>query len=565
MDIAVSVVSGTYNRLPHLKNMVDSVRSSTGVGLPYEIVIVDGGSKDGTIDWCKNQPDIVLIEQGRLLGAVKAFNAGASRANGKYVIMANDDIQFLNESILCALSFMEDNSHIGIGCFYQNRGGRDWHVDQMPAILDGRQVSVYYGQVCIIPRWLGDRVGWWGNYLRTYGGDNEMSCNVWELGYKVEPAPCTAIIDTTPMDDLRRVNNQVQKIGGQHPDTYMWLKKWKKSSKLMGPTVRTNPVVPNPLKRATRILYAPIYEPGHPIQKLTKTGLRDALAEIGWVVEVDYIGMGVDYLMDVACAHDPDLFVMQVHDTTVIDKKVMKELRNVHPKAKFVNWNGDYHPDALISPEYISLAETFDLIGLVTTVVDDLYKKNNAHPFYWQIGYEEPRIVGQPVRVTHPHDVVFLANGYSDKRLKLARVLRRYNWDVGIYGSWPEDIRANGSNLYDFHSGHLLYQQAMLAISDSQWPGATGFVSNRLFQAMAAGVCLMQQRFGGMEKLLGLKDGKHLVVWDELGDLMDKIAYYLENKDKARAIGDRGKKYVIEHHSFRSRVSQMLVELAKYA
>jgi len=72
MDI--SIVSGTYNRLPYLQKMVLSVRQSiVGVyGLDYEIILVDGGSNDTTQEWCKIQSDIRLIEHGELRGAVAA-------------------------------------------------------------------------------------------------------------------------------------------------------------------------------------------------------------------------------------------------------------------------------------------------------------------------------------------------------------------------------------------------------------------------------------------------------------------------------------------------------------
>jgi hypothetical protein len=42
MEIEISVVTGTYNRLVYLQKMVESVRKSIGRGIPYEIVIVDG-------------------------------------------------------------------------------------------------------------------------------------------------------------------------------------------------------------------------------------------------------------------------------------------------------------------------------------------------------------------------------------------------------------------------------------------------------------------------------------------------------------------------------------------
>ncbi len=125
----ISVVTGTYNRLTHLQNLVASVRKSIHYSVPYEIVIVDGGSTDGTINWCKEQSDINLIQHGKLLGAVKAFNDGAKAAKGRYVILANDDIVFIDYSIMAAYSFMQDNLHVGIGCFYQDRNNQNWHVE----------------------------------------------------------------------------------------------------------------------------------------------------------------------------------------------------------------------------------------------------------------------------------------------------------------------------------------------------------------------------------------------------------------------------------------------------
>ncbi|MGH7273772.1 MAG: glycosyltransferase family 2 protein, partial [Nitrospiria bacterium] len=207
MDI--SIVSGTYNRIELLKAMVQSVRKSLlgTYGISYEVVLVDGGSTDGTIEWCKKQPDIRLIEHGQLLGAVKAFNDASFAAQGTYVILANDDVEFLDDSILQAWIYMQAHPACGIGCFYQDRNGREWHVENMPVVLDGKQSNLPYGQVCMVPKWLGDHVGWWGTYLHTYGGDNELSAKVYELGFKVSPVPGAKIHDREANDDLRKKNN----------------------------------------------------------------------------------------------------------------------------------------------------------------------------------------------------------------------------------------------------------------------------------------------------------------------------------------------------------------------
>jgi GT2 family glycosyltransferase len=123
MTIAVSAVTGTYNRLSHLKRLVASVRSSISP-YPYEIVLVDGGSTDGTIEWCKSQPDVTLIEQGELLGAIKAFNAGCKAATGRYVAILNDDIEIKGKTLSTAYEYLEKYPQVGQVAFENDIRGK---------------------------------------------------------------------------------------------------------------------------------------------------------------------------------------------------------------------------------------------------------------------------------------------------------------------------------------------------------------------------------------------------------------------------------------------------------
>lgn len=570
----ISIVSGTYNRLQYVQGMVGSVRRSVGT-IPYEIVLVDGGSTDGTLEWCKSQSDIVLVEQGELLGAVAAFNAGFAQAIGRYVVAANDDIEFVGDSLVAAYSFMQDNTNVGCGCFWQDRGGRDWHIEYMPAVLDGVQVNHMYGQVAIYPKWLGDMVGWWGDYLHTYGGDNELSCHILEMGYKVLPVPCACIHDMRVEDELRQHNMDIYhdpahaaRAGRPHNDSVTWGRKWQRANGQCGAIIKHEPVVPNPLERYRRILYMPIYESGHPVQRQSKRGLRDSLASVGTVYEYDYMGMkaerGLDYCIDftfdIASVFRPDLLVFQVQGTGEYNADIIKELRSEYPDSVFVNWNGDYHPDVLFNTDYVEMLKYFHVTGLVTTVVSEEYAKHGIAWFYWQIGYEETS--ADPLPNTPCHDVVFLANGYSKFRHDLARRLRSMNGvDVGLYGSWPSEFRPDGSNLYDFDSGCRLYRAARFALSDNQWSGATGFVSNRLFQAMSAGGAMfLQQHFDGLE-LLGLVDREHLAVWHTFDDLVELVNYYSSRENERTAIAARGNAYVLENHSFDVRVIELFEQL----
>ena len=93
----VSVVIPTYNRLPILKKCLDSLENQILIDAihDYEIVIVDDGSTDGTIDWLENNietfPHIRLFEQihgGPALGR----NLGVEKSKGDLIVFIDSDL-----------------------------------------------------------------------------------------------------------------------------------------------------------------------------------------------------------------------------------------------------------------------------------------------------------------------------------------------------------------------------------------------------------------------------------------------------------------------------------------
>lgn len=568
MDI--SIVSGTFNRFPYLQKMVESVRQSlAGVyGLQYEITLVDGGSQDGSIEWMKQQPDIKLIEHGDLRGAVRAFNDGAFASTGQYIVLGNDDITFLDDSLLVAYLYMQTHPDCGVGCFYQDRNGKEFHVENMPVVVDGKQTNLPYGQVCIVPKWLGDKVGWWGNYLHTYGGDNELSAQAYQLGYKVSPIAGAKIHDAEAKDNLRAINNisgakDPRAVRGHHPDSWAWGRRWRNTeTNLVGPVVKDKPDEPIPAKAKERIVYLPIYETGWPVQKQQKRGLREALAKVALVVEYDYVARYTSLgklemlaeLTRLIQKIQPTIILTQIHNGGMIGPSDIATLRQAAPLARLINWNGDYWPENLISEEGLQLARSFDLQTTVNRAVLETYQAKGIGSAYWQIGWEPDGVGYQPDQY---FDIVFLGSGYSKARQEFVRKLKEIKGvNLGLYGSgWP-DGWSRGQNLYDFKAACKIYRGAKISLGDSQWPDS-GFVSNRVMQALAAGgAALAHQWFRGMEEL-GLIDGETCIIWREFGELEGKIRYYLANEPERRRIAEAGERLALERHSFEARVKEL--------
>ena len=57
----VTVVIPNYNRIATLKGCIQSIRDTAGHP-DYEIVVVDGGSDDGSLEWLEQQPDVRLLK-----------------------------------------------------------------------------------------------------------------------------------------------------------------------------------------------------------------------------------------------------------------------------------------------------------------------------------------------------------------------------------------------------------------------------------------------------------------------------------------------------------------------
>ena len=93
----VSVVIPTYNRLPILKKCLVSLENQILIDAihDYEIVIVDDGSTDGTIDWLENNtesfPHLRLFQQSHG-GPALGRNLGVDMSNGDLIVFIDSDL-----------------------------------------------------------------------------------------------------------------------------------------------------------------------------------------------------------------------------------------------------------------------------------------------------------------------------------------------------------------------------------------------------------------------------------------------------------------------------------------
>jgi hypothetical protein len=317
-------------------------------------------------------------------------------------------------------------------------------------------------------------------------------------------------------------------------------------------------MIPARDEAALRILYLPIYEPGahYAVQKAQKRGLRAALQEIGHVWELDYCNEPFD-LTALVDTWQPDLLLLQCHSAKIIDAGRLARARRAHPSMVVVNWNGDVWEPGYLDDDVVAMLRQVDLMLGVNLDALDALKSMGIRTGYWQNAFEPV----DEMPDTPSHDVVILMSNNQGRRDAWQDVWDSLPGDVGLYGAgWRKQTM---NTTYNFSVSRALCARAKITIGDNQHE-KRGFVSNRIFEAMAAGgAIILQQHVPQLEKLTGFKDGVHYVSWSDGDDLREKVTYWLDpkNEKQRKKMAAKAKAFVEERHSFRARVNELLFDL----
>lgn len=108
----VSVVIPTYNSEKTIERTLDSVINQSYKSL--EILVIDDGSKDGTIsvlrNYMKEDSRINIITKENNRGVADSRNIGIKKSSGKYVAFLDGDDVWQENKLIKQIKFMEENN-----------------------------------------------------------------------------------------------------------------------------------------------------------------------------------------------------------------------------------------------------------------------------------------------------------------------------------------------------------------------------------------------------------------------------------------------------------------------
>jgi len=109
--VTTSVVVPTRNRG---RFVVEAVQSALDAGVADEVIIVDGGSTDGSLEELRRLPSEVRIVEGSYPNAAATRNAGAEVANSDLIAFLDSDDLMLPAKITCLAPILEADDSIAL-------------------------------------------------------------------------------------------------------------------------------------------------------------------------------------------------------------------------------------------------------------------------------------------------------------------------------------------------------------------------------------------------------------------------------------------------------------------
>ncbi|MEI8103999.1 MAG: glycosyltransferase family 2 protein [Candidatus Moraniibacteriota bacterium] len=120
-----SVVVPLYNESGNVVALHEKiVAAMRSIGQPFEVIFVDDGSSDATVEECHSVSPLKLIEFRKNFGQTAAFDAGFKAAQGEIIITMDGDLQNDPADIPRVLEPLEKGYDIVSG-WRQNRKGLD--------------------------------------------------------------------------------------------------------------------------------------------------------------------------------------------------------------------------------------------------------------------------------------------------------------------------------------------------------------------------------------------------------------------------------------------------------
>ena len=149
-DIALTIIISCYNTRDLLADCLRSIRKNAPAE-PYEIILVDDASSDGTSEMVRLEfPEVRLLRSEVNRHYAHSNNWAIDHARGRYILLLNNDTLVLAGALDDMIAFLRQHPDAGaVGCKLLNEDGTiQWSVKSLP-----NPAAAIFGARSILAKW----------------------------------------------------------------------------------------------------------------------------------------------------------------------------------------------------------------------------------------------------------------------------------------------------------------------------------------------------------------------------------------------------------------------------
>jgi len=540
-----SIVIITHNRLDMTRPCIESILRHTS---NFELVLVDNGSTDGTVEYLKSKP-ARLIQNPKNLGVPIARNQGIRAANCSLVVLMDNDIE-VREGWLEALAAAEADI----------AGIEAWQIDPKTfgtsrrCVNPNERFDYLGGACCLFRRRVFEEVGLLDEgFSPAYEEDVDLCIRAKAAGMTLKWVDTPKIIH----------KQHATLIGGGQKD-FAWQEVMSRSYERFARKMRGELKVEHeklPVNsRKISILYLGMEwdygqrERGHSFEHRNFLPSLLQWGRAAQVVHFDYVALGqqhgVPKMSEMLCEavqkHCPDalfsVFFDEHHDPR---KEALRRISRTTP-CKTINWFCDshYRYENFDKPwsGFLDYCITTSTVAYQKYVRDGLASK--AIKSQWAASPSYRRMPEVPLDM----DVSFIGQPHGDRR-QVIDDLRRAGINVRVFGhGWPtrltfeEMIRTFSRSRVNLNLNNAADRSfKQIKGRNFEIPGCGGFLLTEMAENLG--------EYYVPDAEIG--------VYNSPGTLIEKIRYHLSHEEERAKIARAGYERTMREHTYAKRFDQV--------
>ena len=222
----VGIIICTNGRAELLDQMLTSLKEAAR-GVVYELIVVEGGSRDNTLDVLRKHNVKKVYSESEWLGPDRhswpqLYNFGFSMTNVKWAMYASDDIVFAKGCVSKAVRLLnKQRDEVAGGIFfYKNTYQTRPEWDKLGIDFTyGPRLLMNYGLVRLDHF---REVGGLDEAYRFYCADSDLCCKLYEKGKQLIPLPESFVVHNNVLDAQKRANADTSGC-----DIQLFQERWK--------------------------------------------------------------------------------------------------------------------------------------------------------------------------------------------------------------------------------------------------------------------------------------------------------------------------------------------------